>query len=299
PKPTTTVVTSNRTPSANLGQSITFTATVKPTTGASIPTGTVQFTIDGTNAGAAVTLGALPFNLFPGTATYRTSSLAAGSHDVVAQYTSNTGGFLPSTSATLVQVVTMAASTTVVTSSASPSVVGQSVTYTAQVTPVAATGTVTFTVDGTAVGGTKTLDATGRATLPSNVYTATGPHTVVATYGGSATYQGSSNTAFTQTVNKASTRSTVTSSRLTATRNTPVTFTATVTSTAPGSGTPQGTARFRIDGTLGAPVDLNAGGVATLTTSSLSVGSHTVAVVYAGNPSYLTSTSGNIVQRIQ
>ena len=39
---TTTVVTSNRTPTANLGQTITFTAQVRPATGTGIPTGIRQ-----------------------------------------------------------------------------------------------------------------------------------------------------------------------------------------------------------------------------------------------------------------
>ena len=57
-RPTTTVVTSNRVPTANFGQNITFTATVRPVTGAGIPTGTVQFNIDGANVGAPVNLNA-------------------------------------------------------------------------------------------------------------------------------------------------------------------------------------------------------------------------------------------------
>ncbi len=48
---TTTVVTSNRNPAANVGQSVTFTATVRPVTGTGIPGGTVQFNIDGVNVG--------------------------------------------------------------------------------------------------------------------------------------------------------------------------------------------------------------------------------------------------------
>ena len=64
---TTTVVTSNRVPAATLGQSITFTATVRPVTGTGIPDGTVQFTIDGVNVGGALTLNA------QGRATYSTA----------------------------------------------------------------------------------------------------------------------------------------------------------------------------------------------------------------------------------
>ena len=66
---TTTVVTSNRNPSSTFGQNVTFTATVRPVTGTGIPTGTVQFTIDGTDVGGAVTLNA------QGRATYSTAGL--------------------------------------------------------------------------------------------------------------------------------------------------------------------------------------------------------------------------------
>jgi hypothetical protein len=66
-----------------------------------------------------------------------------------------------------------------------------------------------------------------------------------------------------------------------------VTFRATVTS---GGGTPNGSVQFSIDGSnVGAPVALNASGQATYSTSSLASGNHTVAAVYGGNASYLTS----------
>jgi len=55
-----------------------FTASVAPVSGIS-ETGTVQFVIDGANAGSPVTLNA-------NSASYTTSSLAAGTHTVVAIY---------------------------------------------------------------------------------------------------------------------------------------------------------------------------------------------------------------------
>ena len=68
----------------------------------------------------------------------------------------------------------------------------------------------------------------------------------------------------------------------------PVTFTATVTSTA---GTPAGTVTF-MDGpaTLGSST-LNASGQATLTASSLLAGSHSMTAVYAGGGGFSGSTS--------
>jgi hypothetical protein len=74
---TTTTVTSSQNP-ATVGDPVTFTATVAPV-GTGTPTGTVQFSIDGTDVGT-------PQTLVGGTASYSTSGLAAGPHDVSAVY---------------------------------------------------------------------------------------------------------------------------------------------------------------------------------------------------------------------
>jgi hypothetical protein len=70
-----------------------------------------------------------------------------------------------------------------------------------------------------------------------------------------------------------------------------VTFTATVTGT-----TPTGTVQFK-DGAanLGAPVAL-AGGTASLTTSSLGAGTHSITAVYSGDADDATSTSPAVSQ---
>ena len=85
-----TLVTASASPSA-YGQSVTFTATATPS-GSVNPTGTVQFKIDGSNAGSPVTLAG-------GMATYSTSALAVGNHSVVAVYSGDsnfTAGTSPS-----------------------------------------------------------------------------------------------------------------------------------------------------------------------------------------------------------
>ena len=98
--PTQTVVTSSS-PSATVGDPVTFTASVAPV-GASVaiaPSGTVQFSIDGSALGGAVALS--------GTATAQsisTNSLGIGTHDVVAIY-SGDGNYAPSTSATFHQII--------------------------------------------------------------------------------------------------------------------------------------------------------------------------------------------------
>ncbi len=168
----TTAVTSNRLPNSTPGQQVTFTATVTSTSG--IPAGTVRFTIDGTPVGTRVTLSGL------GTATYTTNALALGSHNVTATYSGNLS-YVGSVSSLFTQLVRLL-STTAVTTSRSPFHWATPVTFTARVTPTAATGTVQFTVDGGTTGGPVTLDVTGRATLvPSalaGVPTPSWPHIV-------------------------------------------------------------------------------------------------------------------------
>ncbi len=291
PRPTTTVVTSNRNPTANLGQNITFTATVRPVTGTGIPAGTVQFNIDGVNVGGVLTLSA------QGRATYATAGLSAGSHNVIATY-SGSPIFAGGSSATFIQVVNQAASTTVVTSNRNPaSVFGQSVTFTARVTPAAATGTVQFSIDGAPFGGAVTLDATGRARLVIATLSV-GPHAISAAYSGSGNYTPSTSATFTQTVNKANSRAVVTSSGSPAGVGTTVTFTATVSAVAPGVGTPTGTVQFVIDGASVASLTLNGSGVASYPTNTLPVGRHTVSAVYSGDAGFNPRTSATINQRI-
>ena len=144
---TTTTVTSSLNPSV-YQQSVTFTATIAPTTGTALPTGTVQFSIDGTTVGGPVTLN-------NGTATYATSTLAVGTHTVSAVYTPDTTSFTASNGSTS-QIVNKVGTTTTVASSVNPSAFMQSVTFTATVAQTAGTtvptGTVQFSVDGDECG---------------------------------------------------------------------------------------------------------------------------------------------------
>jgi hypothetical protein len=90
------------------------------------------------------------------------------------------------------------ASTTTVSSSASPSQVGDPVTFTASVSPSSATGAITFMDGGTALG-TATLSG-GQATLATSAL-ALGVHRITALYSGNATYSGSVSPAINQIEN--------------------------------------------------------------------------------------------------
>jgi subtilisin family serine protease len=88
---TTTTVYDHRDPT-EVEEPVTFTATVKAGTG--MPTGMVQFLLDGSKAGPPVKLDAM------GQATWKTSHLKPGKHKVAAIYIPSAGSvFLPSTSA--------------------------------------------------------------------------------------------------------------------------------------------------------------------------------------------------------
>ena len=98
---TTTTLASSVNPSA-YQQSVTFTATVAPTTGTALPTGTVQFSVDGVAAGGPVTLNG------SGVATLTSTTLAVGTHSITAVYTPDSTSFTASSATALSQVVSKA-----------------------------------------------------------------------------------------------------------------------------------------------------------------------------------------------
>src|SRR5438094_1552179 len=194
---TTTGLTSSVHPWSVFGQPVTFTATVTANSpGAGTPTGTVTFKDGSSTLGTGTLNGS-------GQATFTISTLAVGSHSITASY----GGdatFSGSTSSPLTQTVKKAGTTTLLSSSANPSVSGQAVTFTATVTAKSpgagtATGTVTFK-DGSSTLGTGTLDSSGQATFVTSTLTV-GSHSITASYGGDASFKGSTSPKFTQTVN--------------------------------------------------------------------------------------------------
>jgi len=188
---------------------------------------------------------------------------------------------------------------TTLTASRTTASLGRAITFTARVTPVAASGDVQFYVDGSAFGGPVTLDATGRATLSLSTLPV-GSHGVQVLYHGHANYGASQSSVVTVTVTKGAARTTVVTSGSPANRNTAVVFTATVAPVAPAFGVPTGSVQFRVDGVnVGVPVTLNPVGQAAYVTTTLTVGSHTVTAVYSGDGSFTGSTSGSLTQRIR
>jgi len=102
-------------------------------------------------------------------------------------------------SGAVTQTVNAVSTITALSSSVGTSVFGQSVTFTANVTPNAATGTVTFK-DGTKTLGTGTLSG-GVASININTLAA-GSHSITAVYGGDTNDNGSTSSSITETVTK-------------------------------------------------------------------------------------------------
>jgi hypothetical protein len=273
PASTSTQVTSSADPSS-FGQRDTFYATVSSTAG--IPTGAVTFYDGSTNLGQATTNTS-------GVAGLSTSSLNAGSHSITATYGGNSN-FAGSTSSVLTEVVNQATTTAALASSASPSYLGQMVTFTATVMgelggPV--TGNVAFK------DGTATVGLVGGQATYSTTYTTTGVRSMTAVYSGDGNNLTSTSAVLKQVVDSLPAETTTTlSTSGPSLINQLVTFTATVTST---YGVPDSAPVTFSDGTTELGSTTTAGGVAMFQASSLTAKTHTIKAVYAGDTTFKSS----------
>src|SRR5208283_4994873 len=186
-------------------------------------------------------------------------------------------------------------SKTVETTSGSPSFVGQPVTFTATVTSTHGTipdgDLVTFFDGKTAIGTGAT--ASGVATFVTSSLKAE-THTIKAAYSGDDTFEPSSGLVK-QVVDKYPTTTTLSSSPNPSQLGQTVIFTATVRSAGP---TPTGKVKF-MDGTKALGSRTLSSGAATLTTSKLAVGSHSITAEYTGDDGSAESTSPVLDQVVQ
>ncbi len=262
--PSVTVTTSGP---STYGDPVTITTTVPPGT-----TGTVTITSGGTTVGTGT--------ISPtGTVTVTTTTLPVGTDPITVSY----GGDGNNTSATgtTTQVVSKATPAVTLVSSANPSTVSQSVTFTATV-PTTASGTITF-LDGSTALGTATVN-NGVATITTSTLTA-GSHIVTASYSGDANSSSATSAPLTQTVNK----------------ETPVLPAPTVSSTNTTVGSPETISETVPPGVTG-PVTFYEGstpigtapivnGVATITVTTLPVGTDPITASTPGDANNNPATS--------
>jgi sugar lactone lactonase YvrE len=295
---TTVVLTSSPNPS-RFGQNVTFKATV--TTGTGTLSGTVTLYNGAATLATGVALGT------GGVATYITSALTVGSHTITAVYSGDTSHF-SGTSDPLTQVVNEATATSLA-SSANPSVLGASVTFTATVTipygggvALPLTDTVTFTdtttgttlciVSLTLTGTTYKAACTTPSALPQ------GQNSIIATYSGNAPLYilSSSSATLTQDV-QAPSAFTITSSLNPSHYGNPVLFTATV----PTVGTVAATGIISIleagqTQPIGTATLSGNPATGTFTISSLPVGTDVITATYPGDTNYGVGASNTINQ---
>lgn len=193
-------------------------------------------------------------------------------------------------------------STTVLTASATSVIAGGSVTFTAKVSGAAGStgtpsGTVTF-MDGSTSLGMQTLSS-GSASLTTSALAA-GAHSVTAVYGGDTAFNGSTSSAVSVSVSAAppvATSTVLSASATSAVSGASITLTAQVAAVS-GSAIPTGMLTF-YDGSSGiGGGPLNAQGGATLTTSSLAVGTHTLTAQYVGATGFSASSSNSVMVTI-
>ncbi|MDX6623033.1 MAG: large repetitive protein [Solirubrobacterales bacterium] len=190
PAPTTTLLSAAPEPSQP-GQPVTFTAQLEideeEAPGVpSIPSGAVQFKVDGVEFGD-------PVALVDGVASSPPySGFEPGRHDIAASYDPADANYEPSHAA-IVHAVDQP-TVTVVASSANPVPFGAPVTVAAHVGPLAPDGAISFQLDGAPVPGCQAIEVVqndARCPLPS---LGAGDHDVTASYSGAPLFDPSAGT---------------------------------------------------------------------------------------------------------
>lgn len=280
-----TVTTVSSADPAIVGTNVDFTATV---TGAYNPTGTVEFYDGATLMGTGALNGSFE-------ASYATSALSVGSHNITAHYLGdgNNNASVSGVEQILVQDIDKdSPSTSTVLSVSNPSTIGDMVTLTADVTGgFGPTGDVEFFANGVSIGTAPLVS--GTATLMLNTL-AVGSHDLEAEYLG-------------DTNNNASTSPTVTvhvvqkmsSTSLYATILSPNSVHNGVSMTVEVTGySPTGFVEFYADGVLLGTAALDPTGKANIE-RFLTIGTHALEAVYLGDLNNFGSSATSSVQIVE
>jgi hypothetical protein len=281
---------------ATFGGKATLTATLtSDVTSAGISGETVDFTLDGTSVGSAMT-----DSSGVATLTGVTTTDDAGTHtDAVVASFAGDADYNAATNASGDLVVSKA-NTTLSAASGTATFGGTATlvaTLTSSVTSAGISGeTVNFTLDGTSVGHA-TTNGSGVATLTGVATTDNaGTHTgaVVASFAGDSNYNAATNATGNLVVSKANT--TLGSVSGTATFGGTATLVATLTSAVTNAGISGETVNFTLDGTAVGHATTNSNGVASLpniaTTDSAGTHNNVVVASFAGDSNYNAATNG-------
>jgi MYXO-CTERM domain-containing protein len=149
-------------------------------------------------------------------------------------------------------------------------------------------GTVTFK-DGATTLGTGALDGSGNATLSTSALLG-GTHSITASYAATTNYGASASSALSQAISVGGVTAAVVTSGTPSTFGGAVTFTATLSGFVPAT-PPSGSIAFADGATALGTGTLDASGVATLMTSALGGGTHSITATYAGDSNYGTANA--------
>lgn len=203
----------------------------------------------------------------------------------------------------------------VIISSSAPdlrnTVVGSPITFTATVSgsPSFLSRSVTFsdlTYDGltlvaTTLATNVPVDSNGQASVTTSSLTAgsgfLGNHFITAAYSGDSNHSASSVT-MVQKVHANASTLVLAASPNPSNFGQAVAFTATVSSVPAGAGMPTGMVTFQDGATVIGQVPLNSSGVASITNSNLSPGSHSIVATYASDTQFAASV-GSVAQVVQ
>jgi len=196
---------------------------------------------------------------------------------------------------------TSAATATTLGTSINPSSVGASIVFTATISGTGPTGTVNFRDGSNSIPGCSAvaLSGSGNARIASCTTASleAGAHSVTAAYSGDATNAASISAVLTQTVNKVASTTGIATSLTPSLAGSSVTFTATVSGSAPA-----GSVTFK-DGSTSisgcSAVGLTGSGnvqTALCATASLVAGTHSITAIYIGDASNNGSTSAALSQ---
>jgi hypothetical protein len=190
-----------------------------------------------------------------------------------------------------VTLTALSTTTATLTSNLASSVFGQSITLTAAISSGngqgnSPTGLVSFYDNANFLGASSIV---GGGASFSTTALLVGGHSITASYTGDNNFAGSTASAITKNVGAAATSASLASTSASEFGQ-HMTFDVTVAAVAPGSGTPTGNVMF-YDATtpLGSGTLVN--GIATLTTSTLTVGSHSITANYQGDSNFHGATS--------
>jgi len=277
-------------------QTLTVTFTPTDSSDYSTATSTVQLTVNkATPAIIWATPAAIPYGTALSAAQLNASSTAAGTF----VYTPAAGVVLGIGSQTLSVTLTptdsndysTATSTVQLTVNATT----QTISFTASSTMTYGCVPITLTATGGASGNPVTfsvLSGPGSITGSTLIINGAGSVVVAANQAGNGTYAAATQVTQSIVVNPAPSAIAIASGASTVLAQNAVTLTATVSSPA---GIPTGTVSF-LDGTTPLGPGTLSGGVATLTTSLLTVGTHSISAVYSGGTNFVAATSAVLTQ---